>query len=81
MKQDIQMVMGYIGYFLIGYMALRALLVQDDRVGFALLFIGMSLLMSCVQFFEKKQGNPKYSVHIKVVLSLVLILTTLPMVY
>ncbi|WP_404407929.1 hypothetical protein [Jeotgalibacillus malaysiensis] len=57
MKQDIQMVMGYIGYFLIGYMALRALLLQNDKIGFALLFIGMSLLISYVHSFEKQQGT------------------------
>lgn len=75
------MVMGYIGYFLIGYMALKALLLQNDKIGFALLFIGMSLLISYVHSFEKQQGSPKYSAHIKFTLSLVLIFSTLTMVY
>ncbi|MGD7043087.1 hypothetical protein [Jeotgalibacillus proteolyticus] len=81
MKQDIQMIMGYMGYFLIGYMALRALLLQNDKIGFALLFIGMSLLISYVHSFEKKQGAPKYSAHIKFTLSLVFPFSTLTMVY
>ncbi|WP_404407925.1 hypothetical protein [Jeotgalibacillus malaysiensis] len=81
MKQHIQMIMGHIGYFLIGYMALRALLIQNDKIGFAILFIGVSLLINYVDSFEKKQGTPKYSAHIKITLSLVFILSTLTMVY
>ncbi|MDG5471277.1 hypothetical protein P6709_05920 [Jeotgalibacillus sp. ET6] len=81
MKQHIQMIMGHIGYFLIGYMALRALLLQNDKIGFALLFIGMNLLISYVHSFEKQQGTPKYSAHIKFTLSLVFMLSTLTMVY
>ncbi|RLL47076.1 hypothetical protein D8M04_07775 [Oceanobacillus piezotolerans] len=81
MKQVIQFTLGYIGYLLIGFFALRALLLQDDKVGFTILVIGLTLLITYVSMLEKKHGTPKYGGYIKLVLIIVFIISTLPMAY
>ena len=68
MKHVMQFTMGYFGYFLIGFMALRALLIQDDNVGFATSIVGILLLVNYITFLEKNHGTPKYSVYIKLIL-------------
>ena len=67
MKHSFQFTVGYLGYFLIGLMALRALLTQDDMVGSIALFVGLTLLVSYLHFLERKQEKPKYSGYIKVI--------------
>lgn len=65
MKHIFQFTVGYLGYFLIGFMALRALLTQDDMAGSISLFVGLTLLVSYVHYLERKQEKPKNSGYIK----------------
>ncbi|MFS0644040.1 hypothetical protein [Siminovitchia sp. 179-K 8D1 HS] len=44
MKHILGFTVGYIGYFLIGFMALRALFIQDDMAGFIVLVAGLTYL-------------------------------------
>lgn len=71
----LQLTIGYLGYFLIGFMALRALLIQDDTEGFNALVLGLLLLVSYVQFLEKKHETPKYSGYIKLALIIVFLIS------
>lgn len=80
MKHILQFTMGYLGYFLIGFMALRALLIQD-MVGFTVLVIGTLLLVNYVHFLEKNHGKPKYSGYIKSILIMVFLISGSTMFY
>lgn len=71
MKHVLQFTMGYLGYFLLGFMALRSLLIQDDNVGFATSIVGLLLLVNYIAFLEKNHGTPKYSGYIKLILIVV----------
>ncbi len=64
----IQFTMGYVGYFLMGFIALKTLFVYDDKAGFIILVVGLLLLVTYMQFLEKKRGSPKYSGYIKLIL-------------
>ena len=68
MKNSIRYTIGHLGYLLIGFMALRALFVQDDKIGFVILIVGLILLIDYVAYFEKKYGTPKYAGYIKSIL-------------
>lgn len=68
MKHTIQFSLGYLGYFLIMFMALRAILIQNDQVSFVILVIGSFLLMNYGQSLEKRYGSPKYGGYIKLIL-------------
>ncbi|RDW17670.1 hypothetical protein [Oceanobacillus chungangensis] len=81
MKHILQFTMGYLGYFLIVFMALRALLTKDDTVGFIILFVGSFLLVDYVQFLEKKHETPKYSGYIKLILVIVFLLSGFTMFF
>lgn len=81
MKNTIQLTMGYLGYFIIGFMALRAMFIQDDKVGFVILSVGLLLLINYVAFLEKKNGTPKYSGYIKLVLIVVFLISGFVMLY
>lgn len=74
MRDTYQFTIGYLGYFLIGYVTLRAVIVQDDTVGFIILTVGLLLLLNYVHILEKKHGMPKYGGYIKVILSIVFLI-------
>ncbi|PIC98871.1 MULTISPECIES: hypothetical protein [unclassified Sporosarcina] len=80
MKNSIRFSLGYLGYFLIGFMALRALIVQEDKIGFVILIVGLTLLIDYVASFEKKYGTPKYSGYIKSILVVAFIFSGFSMV-
>lgn len=73
--------MGYLGYFIIGFMALRAMLIQDDKVGFVLLSVGLLLLINYVAILEKRNGTPNYSGYIKLVLLVAFLILGFVMLY
>ncbi|CAM3850939.1 hypothetical protein [Alkalicoccus chagannorensis] len=64
MKQYVHFTLGHAGYFLIGFMAMRALAAEDMQ-GFVMLNIGMLLLIIYVHFLERYLEKPKYSGSIK----------------
>lgn len=70
-KNLIQFTMGYVGYFLMGFIALKTLFVHDDKAGFIISVVGLLLLVTYMQFLEKKQGSPKYGGYIKLILFVV----------
>ncbi|GAA0445246.1 MAG: hypothetical protein ACQEWU_20310 [Bacillota bacterium] len=76
MKHILQYTMGHLGYFIIGYMALRVMIIQDDKVGFTILVVGSFLLVGYVQFLEKRHGTPKYSGYIKLILVIVFLISS-----
>lgn len=53
MKNKLQSILGYIGYFLIGFIALRAIINKEDKIGFIILIIGLTLLINYVHSLEK----------------------------
>jgi peptidoglycan/LPS O-acetylase OafA/YrhL len=81
MKHFIQFTLGYLGYFIIGFMALRAMLIQDDKGGFVVLSVGLLLLISYVAFLEKSHEKPKYSGYIKLILAAAFLISVFTMLY
>ncbi|WP_453989787.1 hypothetical protein [Bacillus nitroreducens] len=75
MKYRVQYIMGYIGYFLLAFMALRAVIIQDDILGFIILTVGLLFLMNYLALLEKQHGTPKYSGYIKLILALALLIS------
>ncbi|MDW0110055.1 hypothetical protein [Sporosarcina aquimarina] len=57
MKNSIRFTFGYLGYFLIGLMAIRALIVQNDKIVFAILLVGSLLLIDYIASFEKNMEH------------------------
>lgn len=69
MKELARFTVGYIGYFLIGFIAIRALS-QYDTVAFAVLSFGSLMLLGYVHALEKKHGAPKYGGYVKLALGI-----------
>lgn len=75
MKHTINYTLGYLGYFLLVFIALRFILVQNDKTSFLLTVIGIFLLINYVSYFEKQNGTPKYSGYIKLTLFIFFLFT------
>ena len=75
MKHTINYTLGYLGYFLLVFIALRFILVQNDKTSFLLTVIGIFLLINYVSYFEKQNGTPKYSGYIKLTLFILFLFT------
>ncbi|MBN8208983.1 hypothetical protein JI666_09525 [Bacillus sp. NTK071] len=80
MKHYIHYVCGYLGYFLLALVSIRFQM-ANDMTGFILTWVGLMLLITYVEFMEKKSDKPKYSGYIKFGLSVVFLLTTLGFIY
>ncbi|WP_010530584.1 hypothetical protein [Lentibacillus jeotgali] len=81
MKHILQFTLGYLGYFLIVFMALRALLIQNDTIGFTILVVGSFLLVNYLHYLEKKHETPRYSGYIKVILVIAFLISGLIMLF
>ena len=68
--------LGYIGYFALGFIALRFLVVQRDITGYVITFIGLILLINYVSFIEKKIETPKYNGYVKVTLMVIFFISS-----
>lgn len=75
MKHIINYTLGYIGSFLLAFIALRFIIVQNDETSFLLTMIGFLLLINYVSYFEKQNGTPKYSSYIKLTLIIIFLFT------
>ncbi|MDP4549584.1 hypothetical protein Q9251_01660 [Alkalihalobacillus macyae] len=80
MKDYIYYVSGYCGYFLLSLVSVR-FLIHDDMTGLIMCLIGLLLLITYVEFMEKKNGKPRYSGFIKIAISLVFILGSMAFIY
>jgi len=74
MKQTFIYTLGYLGYFMVGLIAVRAALLGDNFV-FVMTSLGSLFLMIYVSLLEKRTGTPKYAGYIKVSLVLAFFVT------
>ena len=74
MKQTFIYTLGYLGYFMVGLIAVRAAL-QGDNFVFVMTSLGSLFLMIYVSLLEKRTATPKYAGYIKVALVLAFFVT------
>lgn len=75
MKNVIHLTIGYAGYFLIMFMALKAMIEENDPITFVLLFLGSLAMLNYIHVLEKQHEKPIQSGYIKVILAILFVIS------
>ena len=69
------MILGTIGSILIVLAAMRYMIKENDYIGYINIFLGFLLMISYINYLEKKAGISKKLIWIRVIVSMILFLS------